>query len=103
MKRIFTLISLLSLVWCCISKGKNNSEITGKDLFKENCVLCHGIKGDLMTNGAKNLNLSKISLEERILVITNGRNVMTGFATKLSTEEISKVAEFTLSLKNSEH
>ncbi len=39
-----------------------------------------------------------MSLEERMWIITNGRNTMTGFNGKLSEAEIRQLAEFTLQL-----
>lgn len=100
MIRIFIGTLLSIALNSCESNVKKTALIdSGKDLFKKNCVLCHGIKGDLMTNGAKDLRLSEMNLDERILVIAKGRNVMTAFEGKLSTEEIKKVAEYTLSLK----
>ncbi|NOT37442.1 MAG: cytochrome c [Saprospiraceae bacterium] len=91
---------VLFLLISCESGVKNpKKEFTGKEIFKNNCVLCHGIKGDLMTNGAKDLRLSEMKIEERILIITKGRNVMTGFEDKLGSEEIRKVAEYTMTLK----
>ncbi len=94
---LFTIILLFT--FCESNVKKSVKPLTGKDIFRKNCVLCHGIKGDLMTNGAKDLRLSEMSLDERIQVITYGRNVMTGFEQQLSPEEIKLVAEFTLSLK----
>ncbi len=97
MKRLGILI--WSLIGSCSPGSQSSNPLTGKDIYRQNCILCHGIKGDLETNGAKNLTRSVISLEERILVITEGRNVMTGFKEKLTPDEIQKVAEFTLQLK----
>ncbi len=56
--------------------------------------------GDLMTNGARNLKQSTLSLEERIMIIRDGRNVMTSFREKLSNDQIRKVAEHTLTLRD---
>ncbi len=91
------------LLYACTSNSSPKQEASGKELFRQNCVICHGIQGDLMTNGAKNLSLSEMALDERILVITNGRNVMTGFGSKLSTDEIQKVARYTMNLNPNIH
>ncbi len=53
-----------------------------------------------MTNGARNLKQSTLSLEERIMIIRDGRNVMTSFREKLSNDQIRKVAEHTLTLRD---
>ncbi|MEI6407984.1 MAG: cytochrome c [Bacteroidota bacterium] len=71
----------------------------GSTIFRKNCVVCHGADGKLGMNGAKDLSMSVLPLEERINTITNGRNVMTPFKALLSPEEIKAVAQYTLSLK----
>ena len=71
----------------------------GLAVFRQNCTNCHGIDGKLGLNGAKDLSQSKLTADERTLVITNGRNAMTPWKDALSTDEIRAVAEFTCSLK----
>jgi mono/diheme cytochrome c family protein len=70
----------------------------GQKIFKQYCVACHGIYGDMGVGGAANLAASSLSVEERILVITNGRNAMAPFSSLLSEEKIKAVAEYTLQL-----
>lgn len=80
--------------------GSENSS-SGPDglaVFRQNCVNCHGIDGKLGIQGAKDLTQSPLSLDERILIITNGRNLMAPWGDKLSPAEIRAVAEFTGSL-----
>ena len=50
-------------------------------------------------SGAANLQESVLEKEERVAVITNGRNVMTWFKALLSEEKINAVAEYTFTLK----
>ena len=69
--------------------------MTATDLFKMHCVVCHGIDGKMQMNGAKDLSLSTMSTEERIIRIKNGKGLMTPFKGILSDEEINKLAEFT--------
>jgi mono/diheme cytochrome c family protein len=71
----------------------------GKSLYKQYCVNCHGIDGSLRTNGAIDLRYSVLSLEEKMLVISKGRNVMTAFEKQLSPEQIIAVANYTEKLK----
>ena len=110
MKRILTLVFLLVSVVltiaCSSSNGQGseaalNQEPDGEKIFKTNCVICHGIKGNLQLNGAKVLGESELSLEERILVIKNGRNTMTPFGGLLSDEEIEAVAKYTFTFSDS--
>jgi mono/diheme cytochrome c family protein len=72
----------------------------GAKLYKQYCVTCHGLYGDMGVTGAYNLQESKLSLEERVAVITNGRNTMTGFKTLLSEDKIKAIAEYTFKLKS---
>ena len=72
-------------------KGPN-----GERIYRTYCVVCHGIDGRLEMNGAKDLNLSELTLDERIAQITNGKNLMTPFEGILSSDEIQAVAKYTL-------
>ncbi len=102
-KLMFLLLILKSLAAC--SDGQSSASKTaatsGAVLFGKNCVVCHGADGRLGLNGARDLSLSILTLEERINVITNGRNLMTPFGKLLSAAEIDSVAAFTLQLKQS--
>lgn len=79
--------------------GKVSLAPDGMAVFRKNCVTCHGANGKLGLNGAKDLSVSTLSVEERVSIITNGKNLMTPFAAVLSPEEIQSVAAFTLTLK----
>lgn len=76
--------------------GKNSE---GQKIYKQYCVTCHGLYGDMGGNGAFDLTKSKLKLEERIAVITNGRNTMTPFKALLDKNKIKQVAQYTLTLK----
>jgi mono/diheme cytochrome c family protein len=69
----------------------------GMAVFRKNCITCHGADGRLGLNGAKDLTASKLSLNERIHIITNGKNLMTPFKALLTEAEIKAVAEYTTS------
>ncbi|MCB9082017.1 MAG: cytochrome c [Lewinellaceae bacterium] len=73
--------------------------VDGQKIYKQYCVTCHGLYGDMGASGAFNLTTSNLTLEERVNVITNGRNAMTSFKALLSEEKIKAVAQFTLTLK----
>lgn len=72
----------------------------GAAVFRKNCVTCHGAKGSLGLNGAKDLTASNLNLDERMTIITEGKKLMTPFGVILSRQEIKAVAEYTLTLKN---
>ncbi len=77
-----------------VKPAKIDLSLTGEELFIKHCKLCHGVKGNLQLNGAKDLKESTLTLEERINIITTGKNAMTPFEKVLSEEEIRKVAEY---------
>ena len=76
-----------------------NPKPDGEKIYKTYCVTCHGLYGDMGASGAANLTKSKLPLEERIKVVTNGRNTMTGFKSLLTPDKIKAVAKYTLELK----
>ena len=71
----------------------------GEKIFRTYCITCHGIDGKLELNGAKDLSLSEVSMEERINQITNGKGLMTPFEGILTEEQIKAVAEYTVTFK----
>ena len=107
MKKVITLASLLVLLVACSGGTETNADdksadtaaatpvkkVDGAKIYKTYCVTCHGVYGDMGASGAFNLTESKLSLEERIEVITKGRNLMTPFEGLLSEEKIKAVAE----------
>ena len=116
MKKVFLLLGLGILVYACGGEADTSSDATnnqnttaaaepekpkpnGEKIYKQYCVACHGIYGDMGASGAANLAESTLPVEERIPVITKGRNVMTAFESLLEPEEIEAVAQYTMSLK----
>jgi cytochrome c6 len=90
------------LVWSCGGDGSSQSadeEISGAKIYKTHCAICHGDNGRKGFADAKILPESTLTLEERIQLITNGRNTMMPYSGVLSKEEIEAVAQYTLSLK----
>ena len=97
MVRILFFILSAFLLMC--TDRNAGAQADGQTLFRQNCVFCHGVRGDLRTNGAHDLRSSAMGLEERMLVISQGRNLMTGFGDRLTQEQIRKVAEYSMSLR----
>jgi mono/diheme cytochrome c family protein len=78
-----------------LPENKSNQQLTsenGLDIYTNNCVVCHGEKGDKGLMGAPNLSNSSMTLEQRIEIIQNGKNTMPAFGSKLSSDEIKAVA-----------
>ncbi len=105
MKKIIFFASIITFLFAC--GGENGPKASpeelakGKETFGKLCVACHGSTGNMALNGAKKFGESTLSLDERILVITNGRNLMTPYKGILSEEEIKAVAAYTVELTNS--
>lgn len=112
MKKLISFVFIAAIIIACGSTDdKKSSKSTstasakaenkpdGEKIYKTYCVTCHGVRGDMGASGAFNLTTSVLTLEERIEVITNGRNTMTPFKSLLDEEKIKAVAEFTMTLK----
>jgi len=78
---------------------KKKKKVDGEKVYKQYCVTCHGVYGDMGASGAFNLTESILTLDEKIEVITNGRNTMTPFKGLLSEAKIKAVAEYSEKLK----
>lgn len=113
MKKVLVFLFVSATIIACGSGGDDASstsssaagsqataEVDGEKVYKQYCVTCHGLYGDMGASGAYNLTESQLSVEERMAVISNGRNTMTGFKALLSEEKIRAVAEYTLTLKD---
>ncbi len=72
--------------------------LIGKMLYRQHCILCHGINGDKCLYGARNLQQSTLSLEARMALVTNGRGKMPAFGTRLTPAQIEAVARHSQTL-----
>ena len=107
MKHFFSFLIFATLIYACNSSSADNSagsssavqKEDGEKIYKTYCVTCHGIYGDMGSSGAFDLTKSTLSLEERIQVISEGRNLMTPFKELLSEEKIKAVAEYIETLR----
>lgn len=100
----FLLVFVLS--WSCQNHSQTEGTETnlaedGQSIFRKQCVTCHGLKGDMGAGGAANLRQSQLSVEERVVVITKGRNAMQAYETVLSEDQIKEVAKYTMELRDS--
>jgi mono/diheme cytochrome c family protein len=99
MKKILLLAVIAFIIFSCADKKPKTPGVDGRKVFKQNCVVCHGLDGKLGANGSKDLALSKMSLDERKAIIKNGKGAMVGLGTLLKPDEIEAVAQYTLKLK----
>ena len=80
-----------------VTPPKHN--LDGKAIYRQHCVTCHGADGTLGLNGAGDLTKSALPIEDRIVQVTKGKNLMTAFKGVLSPEEIHAVAAYSETLK----
>lgn len=101
MKRILTISALIFLAASCSKKtsaptsdttAKAEKVIDGATVFGSNCARCHGAQG---VKDERTPNLQTIALDKAGLVksITYGKGHMPAFEDKLSSAEISAVAD----------
>ncbi len=96
---------IVILITACNTSNPNVSEdeggekkISGYQIYKTHCRLCHGVDGKMGLNGAKAIPDSELSLEERILHISNGKGAMQPYKNILSEAQIEAVAKYTMTL-----
>jgi mono/diheme cytochrome c family protein len=114
MKQLFVMAIIAALVIACGGNDKKEAATAdrtttptaaagpdGEKIYKQYCVTCHGINGDMGASGAANLAESKLSTEERIAVLHTGRpgTAMVSFEGILKEDQIKAVTDYTLTLK----
>lgn len=107
MKKLMFLFAIAAFVFACGGGKGGGNEVSeaaladGKETFGKFCVACHGATGNMALNGAKKFGESTLTLDERVAVITNGRNLMTPYKGILTEDQIKNVAAYTMELTKS--
>ncbi len=101
MKKVIIYLCLfISFLLFAANTPKCFNTIDGKALYKTaNCAACHGRKGKSMLNIAPSLRNPKLTLAQRIEVITNGSKkdaTMVAFSPKFNKSEIKAIAVYTM-------
>lgn len=112
-KKLNKNLALLSLILLIYSYGISETKsaifkkeitavtaIDGKKIYEAKCINCHGADGKLSMSGAKDISISVLKPEEKISLITNGKNTMKAYKDVLTSEQIAAVAAYTETLKN---
>ncbi len=103
MIKLFISCLLMGLIFACAPKDKTpvaaGDTVAGQEIYKKYCVICHGADGKLGINGAKDITVSALTQDERVALITKGKNTMTPFEGILSADEIQAVAAYSMTLK----
>ena len=71
----------------------------GEVIYTSLCVVCHGPDGKLMLNGAKDLSVSKLSDDEIVTMVKNGKGLMTPFKDQLDEKQLQSVMLYVKSLR----
>ena len=91
--------------WCRIEMCLSGDIDQGKSLYARKCSICHGKDGvaKKMVTGSANLNdpewQEATSLEDIATVISEGRNKMLPYKTKLTPTQIQQIAQYVKTLK----
>lgn len=88
-----------SAVGAIVQQNVQNVLANAQPIFVAKCAACHGMDGKMMANGAKDLTLSTKTLEQRVAIISNGKNLMPAFKYQLSEADIQSLSIYTQMLK----
>jgi len=66
----------------------------GKLVYEMACTACHGVGGDAMVGGAKNLKVSKLTFEEKLKVVKYGKGLMMAYKDQLSEKDMEAVVHY---------
>ncbi|MGB0368496.1 MAG: c-type cytochrome [Flavobacteriales bacterium] len=94
MCRVLLLLVGAVLLSCGNVSSQSKENELGLQTYNTYCVACHGANGKLKLNDASDLELSTMTLEERIENVTKGGSMMPAFAEVISKEEIEAVAKY---------
>jgi len=81
-----------------VTPTASGAEVNGKDLYHNNCQNCHGPKGDLGNNAAKDLSVSTMDHNTALLLLNNGKNLMPSYSI-LSDQEKDAVITYIETLR----
>ena len=99
-----SLFFIFSIVFCCLFSFNSVAQATslsGEKVFEMNCAGCHVNGGNIIRRG-KNLKIKALhkygydSVEAIAEIVTYGKNNMSAYEDKLSSEEIQNVAQYVI-------
>lgn len=109
LKKTFFIVGLVILSSCTqgeistVKDDQANVEVNGRLLYTNQCVSCHGPKGDLGNSGSKDLTKSKLDKGAMLKIVKEGKGTMPPFEYLLPTEKERKaVVQYVMSLRKEE-
>lgn len=96
--------SIIVLIGCSnpnpAENDPNYKARSGKVIYTERCISCHGNDGKLNSGGAKDLSKSSIGINEISTIIKNGKNGMPRQGNFIyNDEEMLNLVDFVKSLR----
>jgi mono/diheme cytochrome c family protein len=91
-----------TIFFSCTATNKNaDKKHIGKNLFEQNCSLCHGNDGKLMAAGAPDLTISVIDKDAALLAIEKGspQKGMPAYANRFSKEDLLAIRDYIFELR----
>lgn len=106
----FTSSKLVLILLLCASCGSTTQDqipteepletpTSGKALYAQNCVACHGNKGNLGLSGAKDLTKTTLEKSDIRTIISEGKGSMPAFKELFSNEELDSLTAHLLTFK----
>jgi mono/diheme cytochrome c family protein len=92
----------VTVFFSCTSTNNNaDKEHIGKNLFEQNCSLCHGNDGKLMAAGAPDLSVSVIDKDAALIAIEKGspQKGMPAYANRFSKEDLLAIRDYIFELR----
>lgn len=71
----------------------------GKAIYQAKCQQCHGPEGNLGAGGAKDLQVSQLTPEQVVQIVTAGKSLMPAYQSQLTPEQIQEVSLYVQGLR----
>ena len=96
MRRLPVVVAALAVALLGGACGGGDST-SGADIYRENCATCHGAdgQGGVGPTLAGQVADKYPDIADEISVVTNGRNLMPAWGSRLSEDEIRSVVTYT--------
>lgn len=114
-KHLLVVTGLFLFLYACNGSGTNEEKETaaeptpekneapsvdlGAVTYKAQCRLCHGDDGKLGASGSKDLQVSTLSHQDAINLVTYGRGGMMAYKDLLTKDEIENVVSYIETLR----